>query len=104
MLSFLISFGTLNLTSAEWNYYWFDMNQPAPILQMLIRAFKVTPFFLLPIIYKTISWALLVTLLGYYSIICVVVVLAYQASHAHKAQQVPFRNFQYRGKTVYLAF
>ena len=27
-----------------------------------------------------------------------------QASHAHKAQQVPFQNFQKRGKTVCLAF
>jgi len=73
-----VSFMTLNLTSAEWNYYWFDLHKPTSVVEMLLRAIKVTPFFLLPIIYKTISWALLVSLLGYYTLIVLVVALAYQ--------------------------
>jgi len=73
-----VSFITLNMTSSEWNYYWFDLHQPTSFVQMLVRAIKVTPFFLLPIVYKTISWAILVSLLSYYSIIVLVLALVYQ--------------------------
>jgi len=50
---------------------------------------KVTPFFLLPIIYKTLSWALLVTLLGYYTFIILLAVLVYQCVIQKKVGFLP---------------
>merc|ERR1719414_407232 len=73
-----ISFITLNITSSEWNYYWLDVHQPTSIVKIILRTMKVTPFFLIPIMCKTMSWALLVTILGYYSLIILLAVLVYQ--------------------------
>ena len=78
IFAFAASFVTLNMTSSEWNYYWFDLNQPVPLVKMLIRAAKVTPFFLLPIVYKTMSLSLYIALLNYYAVIPIVILLIYQ--------------------------
>ena len=78
IFAFVMSFVTLNLTSAEWHYYDLDLVRPVPMCQMFIRAFKVTPFFLLPIVYKTMILALLFAILKYYAFICIVILLVFQ--------------------------